>query len=229
MVPRILFLLAAVLVCFLSASAQTEVLTNSEVIEMVRAGLGTDVIVKKISSSGSAFDVSVKALVEMKKAGVSDEVIGVVMEKGKTAAPAAKQTAGDPKSYSENMPEADSKPSPTAIPTGKDALLSARTISFEKSSINPSRQALEKELLKRKDWQQLNLTILRYKESADLYGEIGFVTGSLITHRYVYRIYDRRSGIVIAAGETTSWGSLAENLARHISKNLTALAGNASK
>jgi hypothetical protein len=27
---------------------------------------------------------------------------------------------------------------------------------------------------------------------------------------------------VIAAGETTSWGSLAENLARHISKSLGA-------
>jgi len=43
---------------------------------------------------------------------------------------------------------------------------------------------------------------------------------SWITHRYVYRIYDRRSGAVIAAGETTSWGSLAENLARHIGKDM---------
>jgi len=46
---------------------------------------------------------------------------------------------------------------------------------------------------------------------------------SLVTHRYVFRIYDRRTGAVIAAGETTSWGSLAENLARHIAKSLTAI------
>ncbi|HUR99745.1 MAG TPA: hypothetical protein VMZ26_16885, partial [Pyrinomonadaceae bacterium] len=57
---------------------------------------------------------------------------------------------------------------------------------------------------------------------ADIFVDIGFVSGSLLTHRYVYRIYDRRSGAVISAGETTSWGSLAENLARHIAKSLTA-------
>ena len=79
-------------------------------------------------------------------------------------------------------------------------------------------------MLKRPEFAKLNLTITRYKDSADLYVEIGFVHLSLITHRYVYRIYDRRSGSVIAAGETTSWGSLAENLARHIAKSLNAVA-----
>ena len=77
--------------------------------------------------------------------------------------------------------------------------------------------------MKRADWKQLNLTLERYKEKADLYVEIGFVPMSLITHRYVYRIYDRRSGEVLAAGETTSWGSLAENLAKHICKSLVSI------
>ena len=104
----------------------------------------------------------------------------------------------------------------------KEAVTGAKTIAFGKSSLQPSRQALEKELLRRKDFQQLNLTILRYKEAADLFVDIGFVAGSWITHRYVYRVYDRRTGVVITAGETTSWGSLAENLARHIAKSLVA-------
>lgn len=220
--------LIAILVFFLPAFGQTELITNAEVIEMVRAGLGTGVIIAKISNSSGAFDVSVKALVEMKKAGVSDEIIGVLMEKGK-AVRSGGGTSGDPKFYSEAVPAVDSNFSPPAMPTSKQALLSAKTLAFEKSSLQPSRQALEKELLKRGDWKQLNLTIVRYKDAADLYGEIGFVSGSWITHRYVYRIYDRRSGAVIAAGETTSWGSLAENLARHISKNLSAIAGNPSK
>jgi hypothetical protein len=101
-------------------------------------------------------------------------------------------------------------------------LAGAKTIAFGKSSVQPSRQALEKELIKRPDFQKLNLTILRYKDQADLFVDIGFVSGSWITHRYVYRIYDRRTGAVVAAGETTSWGSLAENLARHIAKRLNA-------
>ncbi len=79
---------------------------------------------------------------------------------------------------------------------------------------------MEKELLKRREWQKLNLNIVRYKEGADLHVEIGFVPLSVITHRYVFRVFDSKSGTVIAAGETTSWGSLAENLAREISKKL---------
>jgi hypothetical protein len=89
-----------------------------------------------------------------------------------------------------------------------------------RAAIQPSISALEKELLKRPDWRSLNLTIVRYKSAADLAVEIEFVHGSVLSHRYTYRIFDRRSGAVIAAGETTSWGSLAENLARHISNRL---------
>jgi hypothetical protein len=40
-----------------------------------------------------------------------------------------------------------------------------------------------------------------------------------LTHRYDFKIYDRKSGTVVAAGETTSYGNLVENLARHISRN----------
>ena len=82
---------------------------------------------------------------------------------------------------------------------------------------------MEKELLKRQDFRETKLTITRYKDDADLYVEIGYVSLSWVTHRYVYRIYDRRTGTVLAAGETTSWGSLAGNLARHIGKSLKSL------
>jgi len=100
---------------------------------------------------------------------------------------------------------------------------------FKKTSLNPSRQALEKELLKRQDRQKLNLNIVRYKEGADLFIEIGRMPLSLITHRYVFRVYDNKSGTVIMAGETTSWGSLAKNLARSISQNLNAVSIKPSK
>jgi len=120
--------------------------------------------------------------------------------------------------FSDSSPVVESVP--TIIANPADALRSAKTVHIEKSTLNPSRQALEKELLKRKDWQKLNLNIVRYKEGADLRVEIGFVPLSLITHRYVFRIDDNRSGTVIAAGETTSWGSLAKNLARNICRKL---------
>lgn len=208
-------ILILTLVFTLGTFAQTETVTNASIIEMTQAGLPSDIILKKIGSSKRAFDISTQGLVALKKAGVDDSVIAYIMEEP-----------------SKNSPPAFSDSNPTAAPahiaeqpisSKVDALASAKSIAFTKSSLHPSRQALEKELMKRKDFQQMNLSILRYKEQADLFVEIGYVSGSWITHRYVYRIYDRHSGAVLAAGETTSWGSLAENLARNIAKSLTSV------
>ncbi|HEV8591753.1 MAG TPA: hypothetical protein VGQ55_06600, partial [Pyrinomonadaceae bacterium] len=171
----------------------------------------------------TAFDISTNGLIELKKAGVDDGVISMMIERQQVFPP-NKQVDNTP-AYSESGSTPNSFVTPIEVSTDKkDILASARTIAFVKSSLQPSRQALEKELLKRPDFQRLHLTIERYKDAADLYVEIGFVSMSWITHRYVYRVYDRRSGAVVAAGETTSWGSLAENLARHIAKSLSTAA-----
>jgi len=201
--------------------AQTETLTNSEIILMTKAGLSQELIIRKIKDSTGKYDVSTQSLIDLKKAGVSDEVIALMMD-NKSANP--QPTLENSQGYSDsgaNLVEIKSTAHIVLEP--KEALLSAKTIAIEKSSLNPSRQALEKELLKRQDWQALNLNIVRYKEGADLFIEIGRVPLSLITHRYVFRVYDNKSGTIITAGETTSWGSLAQNLARSISKNLNAV------
>jgi hypothetical protein len=196
--------------------AQTETLDNTTILNLTRAGLSVDLILKKISTSRPSFVVTADALVELKKAGVDDSIIALMMDRMSNANPAPLVNSFVPVSTSPGY--SDSRPPDE---TSAQARLSAKTIAFGKTSLHPSRQALEKELLKRPDFRNLNLTILAYKEKADLYVDVGFVTGSLITHRYVYQIFDRRTGVVIAAGETTSWGSLAENLARHIAKRLT--------
>jgi len=217
------FLISICLFSTLGLQAQTEVLTNADVVELSRSGLAQAVILRKIGTSRTNFDVTAKALIELKAAGVNDDVIAFMMDATEAVRTWSSSdrvnvaTAQAPDTNAQSFSDSDTTPNDV-----KSKPPRPRTISFEKSSIHPSRQALEKELLKRKDFRDLNLTILRYKEEADLYAEIGFVSGSWVTHRYVYRIYDRRSGAVLTAGETTSWGSLAENLARHISKRLTA-------
>jgi YD repeat-containing protein len=195
--------------------AQTDTLTNPTIIEMAKAALSDEIILAAIGGSNTDFDVSPKALLELKYAGVSNTVILQMIEKHD-------EKAAETKAFSESGDT--SEPPASKAFTPKQLLSKARTIALEKSSAQPSRQALEKELLRRSDWKALNLSIHRYKDSADLYVEIGYVSMSWITHRYVYRIYDRRTGTVLAAGETTSWGSLAENLAKHIAKSLATVA-----
>jgi hypothetical protein len=59
----------------------TTALTNKDVVEMLKAGLTTDVVVAKIKSSETNFDTSPAALAELKTANVPDDVI-LAMVKG---------------------------------------------------------------------------------------------------------------------------------------------------
>lgn len=218
-------LLTIFLVLSVTSYTQTETLTNNEIVLMTRAGLSKDLIVRKIKDSIGKFDVTAQGLIDLKKAGVSDDVIVLMFEKLKTVDGTDVTNESDP----EIKIEFSSSTSPTRSLTSRinlepsEALRTAKTVAIEKSSVHPSRQALEKELLKRKEWKDLNLNVVRYKDSSDLHIEIGRVPFSWITHRYVWRVYDTKSGTVIAAGETTSWGSLAKNMAREISKKLESL------
>lgn len=210
------------LIASINLFAQSEILTNSEIIEMTKVGLSSEIVIRKIRTSSTRFDVSALGLIQLKKAAVPDGVITSMIDRQEILPPDA-ANGGTPA-----FSESGSTPNPfvtsSNVPISKkEVLASAKTVAIEKSSVQPSRQALEKELMKRPEFKKLGLSITRYKDSADIYVEIGFVHGSLITHRYAYRIYDRRGGTVLAAGETTSWGSLAENLARNISKSLAAL------
>ncbi len=203
-------ILSIIIGLFLPALGQTETLTNADIIEMSAAGLGKDLILQKIRTTGSRYDISVKSLIELKKARVEDEVITLIVEKSKTQSDQTQSVQTSNGSVTENKPL-----------TATDVLNSARTISFSKSSLNPSLQNLEKELLKLSEWQKMHLSITEDKNNADLSIQIGFVHLSLLTHRYVFRVFDRRSGLLIAAGETTSWGSLPHNMAGSITRSLT--------
>jgi hypothetical protein len=217
-----ILILTLILFSTLQAFAQTETIDNRSVVDMTKAGLPSHIILKKIAASRTKFDISTPKLIELKSAGVDDTVIAAMMERNELDTTVVH--AGESVSTNGAVEASNnfSESGPPPLTTGRDAVLGAKTIAFTKSSLQPARQALEKELMNRKDFKQLNLTILRYKDQADLFVDIGFVPGSWVTHRYVYRIYERRTGAVISAGETTSWGSLAENLARHIAKSLTA-------
>jgi hypothetical protein len=60
------------------ASAQT--LTNADIVRMVQAKLGDDVIISEIKHSTCSFDTSPTALIKLKEAGVSDTVLEAMTE-----------------------------------------------------------------------------------------------------------------------------------------------------
>ncbi len=74
-------LLALFLVCADSpALAQDETMTNEEVISLTKAGLAPSIIIGKIRTSKTNFDMSTNALILLKQAGVTDETVTAMLE-----------------------------------------------------------------------------------------------------------------------------------------------------
>ena len=99
----------ALLVCVLLAAAvlpavvtrADETLTNASIIDLQKLGLGDAVIIQKIKASHCNFDTSTDGLKQLKGAGVSDAVIGAMIEAGAPApatagVPAPPPPPGDP-------------------------------------------------------------------------------------------------------------------------------------
>ena len=76
------------------AAPQQEVVTNQTVVDMVSAKLPTDVIITKIQTSKTNFDLSTDALVKLNESSVPSDVIKAMMQK--SSAPAAPAEAATP-------------------------------------------------------------------------------------------------------------------------------------
>lgn len=71
-------------------AAQAKFLTNDDIVSMVKAGQADDAILTAIQNQGTDFDVSTKAVLSLKKSGVSkkiiDAMIGAVKDQKEAAA-----------------------------------------------------------------------------------------------------------------------------------------------
>ena len=86
------------------ANGQTKkLLTNDDVVEMVKAGFEESTVVKLIQSSDTSFDTSVSALIALKKAGVGEQVISAMLQK-RSNSDRPSQAADSPSSPSSSIP-----------------------------------------------------------------------------------------------------------------------------
>ena len=82
--------------------AQDETMTNDEVISLVKAGLSKSLVINKIRTSKSNFDLSTNGLIKLKKAGIDDDIVHAMLEaqSGKIMSTTTTNTAttnnGDP-------------------------------------------------------------------------------------------------------------------------------------
>ena len=77
------------------AQGQAPPLTNQDLVEMHKAGFSPGLIVSKIYNSPTKLDTSVSALLELKKAGVSETaIITMIQVQGAKSSPTKVQASG---------------------------------------------------------------------------------------------------------------------------------------
>jgi len=67
-----------------AASTKSNTLTNKNIIDLQKAGLGNEIILTKIAQSKCAFDLSTDGLIDLKSKGVSADVIKAMMNKSES-------------------------------------------------------------------------------------------------------------------------------------------------
>ena len=91
--PGILLLICVLVAAPLTrAQSGSEVLTNDSVISMVKAGLGTNVIVTKIRTSKTRFNLTTNELIRLKESGINEEVLMAMLGFSESADPPTTET-----------------------------------------------------------------------------------------------------------------------------------------
>lgn len=86
------FLIAIVIAAIGAAPARGQsALTNQDIVKMVQAGLGESVVIATVrTATSTGFDLSPDALIALKKSGVSDAIVAVMIDpKGAAGTPSA--------------------------------------------------------------------------------------------------------------------------------------------
>jgi HEAT repeat protein len=80
MTSRLCCLLCILLLGGLAAeAAAAEILSNQDVVALIEAGLNEELVKRKIQASQNDFDVSAEAMVRLRKSGVPDEIISLML------------------------------------------------------------------------------------------------------------------------------------------------------
>lgn len=121
------------------------------VIQLVKAGMSDDLIIKSLKKTNKPADLSPADMVKLKQANVSDNVIGVMLDPSSTPAPAAAAaapppppTAAAPAAAPVPAPVA-SAPPPAPVPTGATSQAEKKRVivdEFDYSTVKTSVQAV---------------------------------------------------------------------------------------
>jgi curli biogenesis system outer membrane secretion channel CsgG len=115
------------------------------VIQLVKAGMSDDLIIKSLKKTNKAADLSPADMVKLKQAGVSDNVIGVMLDPSSSPAPAAAAAPPPPPPPAPEPAPAPVAAAPAPVPTGATSQAEKKRVivdEFDYSTVKTSVQAV---------------------------------------------------------------------------------------
>ena len=116
-------------------SATPAPMTNQDVIKLVKANISEDIIIAKIKQSKTRFDVTIDGLVALKQAGVSDNLINVMMN---PAAPVPPPAPASPPAAANTSAPATPAPKPVFPPSNVPKVVAANETNVVKKGAPPA-------------------------------------------------------------------------------------------
>ena len=148
------FVLLLMLVVTPVPGADEAALTNEDILRLMQAGLGTELIIARIRSGPTNFDLSVEQLVGLKEAGIADSVIAAMMDIETEAPTEAEKPPEDEESFIVTYPAPETSPESPAEPDSAAAEADAHT------AARPSQEEQVEELMAQADDGELPITTL---------------------------------------------------------------------
>src|SRR5437867_2592633 len=117
---RSLLALLLLIVTGVSAQQKNPALSNDDILKMVKGGLQETTVLNAMAANETDFDVSAKALLDLKQAGISDKIIDAML-----AAEAKKRNAASPAPTSVPSP---AQPAEGSTPPGAQDSATAQAL-----------------------------------------------------------------------------------------------------
>jgi hypothetical protein len=108
----LLTFLLALPVPFLAQATTDNVLTNADVVRMVKAGIPENIIVREIQMSRTDVSTSPSALIELRRHGASEGILGAVLDSRMGARQSGSEPLAPPR-----IPAQSAAPGPHHLPT----------------------------------------------------------------------------------------------------------------
>jgi hypothetical protein len=202
--PLLVFL--ALLSVPLAGAQNKKPLTNSDVVQMVKAGFNELTVDKAIQANPTAFDTSVQALIALKNEGVSQNIIDTMLaaEAGKNA-PAPAANAADTSSQESGLERNHS---------GKPSIYVEET-----SSTGGIVASSDSTLEAIKTLQHKHMHVVTIKEKADYVLQITRQRGKHSWRKDTKIALSNRNGDVVLAKSTRSVGGAMGDVVDYIKKH----------